>query len=157
MVTSSGTEAAAAFGCAKIPLSSGPATLPAASSGVFDMLVGANAATITNRVDEIIATLRAQNVDETLIVDSLIAAYCPVVAADTGLTFEQKKARLDDFGQQVTRLVFPRAQTSVSAILVEVPLKPDLLQKLDTAASGAKLSRDAWITHAIEKSLPATP
>jgi hypothetical protein len=85
---------------------SGPAALPKAGSGVYDMFIGANAATIVNRVDEIIAILRAQNIDQTLIVDTLLAAYCPVVAADTGLTYAQKRSRMDNFGRQVTHLVF---------------------------------------------------
>jgi mono/diheme cytochrome c family protein len=156
-VSSPGTEAAVDFGCPKIPTTSGPATLPDAGSGVYDMLVGANAATIVNRVDEIVAGLRAQNIDQALIVDTLLAAYCPVVAADTGLTSGQKKSRIDDFRQQVTRLVFPDAQPPVSDILVEVPVKPDVLQKLDHAASAAQLSRDAWIARAIESNLPTAP
>jgi hypothetical protein len=70
----SDAEAAVDLGCPKIPMISGPAALPKAGSGVYDMFIGANAATIVNRVDEIIAILRAQNIDQTLIVDTLLAA-----------------------------------------------------------------------------------
>jgi hypothetical protein len=146
-----------AFGCPKIPTTGGPATLPDANSGVYDILAGANAGTIDNRVNEIIAALRRQNTDPDLVVDTLYAAYCPVIAADTGLTFVQKKSRLDDFRQQVTRLVFPDAQSPASDILVQIPVKPDVLQKLNQAASGAHLSRDAWIARLIQNNLPATP
>lgn len=156
-ISAPGAEASMAFGCPKIPTTSGPATLPDASSGVYDMLVGANAGTIANRVNEIIAGLRTQSVDPDLIVDTLYAAYCPVIAVDTGLTSAQKTSRLDTFRQQVTRLVFPDAQPPASDILVEVPMKPDVLQKLDQAASGAKLSRDAWITRLIQNNLPSAP
>jgi mono/diheme cytochrome c family protein len=156
-VSSAATEASMAFGCPRIPTTGGPATLPDASSGVYDILAGANAGTIDNRVNEIIAALRRQNTDPDLVVDTLYAAYCPVIAADTGLTSAQKKSRLDDFRQQVTRLVFPDAQSPASDILVQVPVKPDVLQKLDQAASGAQLSRDAWIARLIQNNLRATP
>jgi hypothetical protein len=121
------------------------------------MLVGATAGTIDNRVNEIVATLRAQNVDPDLIVDTLYAAYCPVIAADTGLTSGQKKSRLDTFRREVTRVVFPDAQVPESDVLVQVPVKPDLLKKVDQAASGAKLSRDGWIARLIQNNLPTAP
>jgi hypothetical protein len=156
-VPSVGTEASMAFGCPRIPTTGGLGTLPDASSGVYDMLVGSNAGTIVNRVSEIIATLRTQSVDPDLILDTLVTAYCPVVEADTGLTAAQKKARLDTFRQDVTRLVFPDAQPPVSDILVQIPVKPDVLQKLDQAASGAQLSRDAWIARLNQNNLPTAP
>jgi hypothetical protein len=156
-VSTPGAETSVAFGCPKIPNTSGPATLPDAASGVYGMLVGATAGTIDNRVDEIVATLRAQKVDPDLIVDTLYAAYCPVIAADTGLTSGQKKSRLDTFRQEVTRLVFPETQVPESDVLVQVPVKPDLLKKVDQAASAAKLSRDGWIAHLIQNNLPTAP
>jgi hypothetical protein len=146
-----------AFGCPKIPVTGGTATLPDASSGVYDLFVGADAGTIVNRAHELIASLRAQNVGPVLILDTLVAAYCPVVAADTGLSSAQRRARLDTFRQDVTRLVFPDAQTPVSDILLQVPVKPDVLQKVDQAASSAQLSRDAWIARLIQNNLPTAP
>jgi hypothetical protein len=122
------------------------------------MLKGANAATIDNQVSNMIAQLRTQNVDGSLIVDALVAAYCPVIAADTGLTTAQKKARIDSFSRQVTALVFPQAQPQqVDDIIVNLPMAPDLLQKVDEAARAAQMSRDAWLARTIQKSLPPAP
>jgi hypothetical protein len=149
-----GSEAAVAFGCPPIRSSGTGVNLPAVGSGVYDMLKGANAATIENRVDDVIATLRAQSVDASLIVDELIAAYCPVIAAETGLSTVERKARLANFSRQVTALVFPQTP-QVDAVIINLPLPPDLLQQVDDAARQAQLSRDAWLAQTIRKGLPA--
>jgi hypothetical protein len=145
------SEAAGAFGCP--PISGKGADLPDVRSA-YDMLKGADAATIENRVDDVIATLRARSVDGTLIVDALIAAYCPAVAAETGLSTAERKTRLANFARQVTALVFPQ-RPRVDAVIVDLPLPPDLLQQVDDAARKAQLSRDTWLAQAIHKALQA--
>ena len=150
-----GNETAVAFACPQAGSTGAPGQLPDAASGIYDILKGENAATLPNRINETVTVLRSQQLDPDLIVDTLIAAYCPLVAAQTGLSAGQKKERIDTFARQVTAIVYADKQQQVRDVLVTVPLAPDLELKVNEAARNARQSRDAWLAQAIEKALPA--
>ena len=60
-----------------------------------------------NRVGVIVSDLRARypGVENTEIVNYLMAAYCPLVAQLTGLGEREKQARMDRFTNQMMRIV----------------------------------------------------
>jgi mono/diheme cytochrome c family protein len=149
-----GTEPAVAFACPRAGTGGAPGQLPDAASGIYDIMKGENAGTLANRINEAVSTLRSQQLDPDLIVDTLIAAYCPLVAAETGLTAAQKKERVEVFGQQVTAIVYSDKQ-QVRDVLVTVPLSPELEMRVNEAARSARLPRESWLTRTIEKALPA--
>jgi Ribbon-helix-helix protein, copG family len=90
-----------------------------------------------------------------LIVDRLIGAYCPLVAADATLSDKQKVDRVRRFAQLVTGLAYvPRDPDEVD-VLVQTALPPALLGQVDRAAGQAGISREEWIERAIERQLTA--
>jgi hypothetical protein len=149
-----GTESAVAFSCPQAGAGGTPDGLPDAASGIYNILPGADAGTLSDRIGEAISLLRGQGLNQDLIIDTLIAAYCPLVAAETGLTPAQKTERVKNFGSQVTAIVYPASQAQVEDMLVTVPLAPDVAQRVNDAAHQARQSREAWLSQTIEKALP---
>ena len=140
---------AAAFTCPDITAAGmrGPAP------SLADLYSGANDVTASKRLGEFIADLRKSGMKPALIVDQLIGAYCPLVAADNTLSDKQKVDRVRRFAQLVTGLAYvPPAPDEVD-ILVQTALAPALLSQIDHAASRAGISREEWIERAIERQL----
>ncbi|QRM29968.1 CopG family transcriptional regulator [Microvirga sp. VF16] len=88
-----------------------------------------------------------------LIVDHLIGAYCPLVAADGSLSDQQKADRVRRFARLVTGLAYVPANPDETDVLVQTALKPDLLNQIDEAAGRAGMTRDEWIERAIKSQL----
>jgi hypothetical protein len=61
-----------------------------------------------NRIHVIVDDLRARypGVQNTEIVNYLMGAYCPIVAQISGLGEQQKQARLDQFVDQLSRIIY---------------------------------------------------
>nr|WP_294501387.1 cytochrome c [uncultured Rhodopila sp.] len=94
-----GSEAARAFDCPKV----GGAAVPGALIGSADAQLFAGSDDATNRIQEILSQLRQQQpkpADGSL-VNSMIAAMCPAVANSSGLSNQEKRARL----MQLSRIV----------------------------------------------------
>lgn len=90
-----------------------------------------------------------------LIVDRLMGAYCPLVAADSTLSDKQKTDRVLRFAQLVTGLAYRSSDPDEVGVLVQTALTPGLLSQVDKAAGRAGLSRDEWIERAIRQKLAA--
>jgi hypothetical protein len=67
------------------PVATGPTALKDPSS-LKNLYAAATDATAGNRLNELIATFRASSTKPAFIVDDLVSAYCPLVAADTSLS-----------------------------------------------------------------------
>lgn len=91
-----------------------------------------------------------------LIVDHLVWSYCPLVENDKSLTDAQKADLVRRFASKVAGLAYAPAGPAELDILVDLPVVPALLVKIDEAAKARGISRDAWIKRAIDQSL-ATP
>lgn len=89
-----------------------------------------------------------------LIVDHLVWAYCPLVAADANLTDAQKTNRVRQFAADVAGIVYAPASDAELDIIVSLPVAPAVLGKVDEAAKAGGMSRDSWINGAIENALP---
>lgn len=99
--------------------------------------------------------LREQGLSNTMIVDSLIGAYCPLVAKDMMLNDAQKTARMQSFSLKATRAVY--AIESAERIFLDVPLRPDVVDAVNAKARAAGLSPQDWVAQAIGKVLAAQP
>jgi mono/diheme cytochrome c family protein len=93
------TAAADEFGCPKVSGSGGAMALTNPGSGLMDMYTGATPATLPNRTRALIAALRANDssISNADVTNYLVAAYCPIVANQPGLTHDGKQAALQDF------------------------------------------------------------
>ncbi|CAH1669917.1 hypothetical protein [Chelatococcus asaccharovorans] len=134
---------AAGFSCPWKPIADGKQAanveklLP--TGDAFDDIAQLNAA---------VYALRQQGTPETLVIDSLVAAYCPVVASNTALTDAQKSARVMRFAARVMRTVY--SLDNADAIILDVPLRPTLVEAARAKAKAAGISVEAWIAGLVE-------
>jgi hypothetical protein len=142
---------AAAFTC---PDTSGATTAGKAPS-LDGLYSGATDATASHRLGELMADLRKSGLKPSLIVDHLVGAYCPLVAADNSLSDKQKTDRVRRFAQQVTGLAYMPSDAGEVDVLVQTTLAPELVTQVDQAAGRGGVSRDEWITQAIKRQLAA--
>jgi len=93
----SGTEAVAAFECPRIN-ANGASGRRSEGADIAGSLKNAEPTEVNERVGEIVAKMRAQKTDPDVIVDTLVAAYCPLVASERDLTAAEKSARIVPHG-----------------------------------------------------------
>jgi hypothetical protein len=149
---SGGTAAPVAAAPLTCPAATGPTALKDPSS-LKDLYAGATDATAGNRLNELMAAFRASGTKPAFIVDELVSAYCPLVAADTSLSDEQKVDRVRRFARHVTGLAYGFSEPDEVDVLVDIPLAPSVLGQVDQAAARAGMSRDAWLALAVKQGL----
>jgi hypothetical protein len=142
--------AAAAAGKFECPLPLGP-DAPAKLQEIQRLLPDGNAMADPDRLNATVDTLRRDGMPKRLIIDHLVAAYCPTVAQESSLTETEKSARLQRFTGQITRLVY--SIESGLDIIINVPLTPDVVAVLNAMASKQGLSGAAWIAMTVENAL----
>jgi len=131
-----------------------PADAPkGAPSLMAEYFSGATDVTADKRLPILVYDLRKLGMSPAEIIDHLLGAYCPLVAAIGGLTDWQKTLMVRRFARQVAGLAYVPPQTDEVAILVDVPLPPELLDKITQAAAKAGVSRDVWIERAVKRAL----
>ena len=143
------------------PVAAAPLTCPAPAgptaikdpSSLRDLYAGATDATAGNRLNELMATFRATGTKPAFIVNDLVSAYCPLVAADTSLSDKQKVDRVRRFARRVIGLAYAPLDPDEVDVLVDIPVAPSILSQVDQAAAGAGMSRDTWIVQAIKQRL----
>jgi mono/diheme cytochrome c family protein len=86
------------FGCPHISGAGGADSLPNAG-GVLAAYDGATPETLPNRTRMLVAALKSSDstITDATITNYLVAAYCPVVAGQAGLSHAQKQAALESF------------------------------------------------------------
>jgi mono/diheme cytochrome c family protein len=157
--TDLGSEAAQRLDCPATSTTGVANTVNDPGSGILELMRSVTPDTLDNRVTEIIAQVQAANpgVSDAEISDDLVAAYCPVLAGDAQLSFQQKQSRLSAFLASVTGIL-ARDQTPTGAkILLQVGLPQQVINDVEAAAAAAKENRDDWIAKALEAAAKAAP
>ena len=87
------------FGCPRVSGAGGVNSVADPGNNLLDIYDGATPETIPNRTRELISAIRASNssISNADLINELVAAYCPVVANQTGLSKAQMKAALESF------------------------------------------------------------
>ena len=137
--------AAGPFECPKRPLEavSSPSVQALVSSGdPLGNVEGMNAA---------VDSLRARDVSAGLIIEGLVAAYCPTVAGTPDLTDAQKSSQLARFAARIARTVY--SLESADEIILDVAFPPPIVDGIDAAAKAAGTSQEAWIRDAVDAAL----
>ncbi|WP_298225112.1 cytochrome c [Acidocella sp.] len=100
-------RAADALGCPRISSSGGVDTVADPGNGLLNTYDGATAATLPNRTRELIKALRANNsaITNVELTNTLVAAYCPVLAQKSGLSLTEKRTALKNFIAAVQPLI----------------------------------------------------
>ena len=116
VVGGSGLASAKPLACPTVA----PATTVVSASEIAPL------AKVTNSVDRaamlarVVATMRDKGMAPSAIVDSLIASYCPAIAADTSLNDQQKTANVRSFAGQAARAAY--AFESADEIILDVSI-----------------------------------
>ena len=99
LVPFGGDEAADALGCPRISSSGGTASVADPGNGLINIYEDATPATLPNRTRTLIDAVRANNsgISDADLTNTLVAAYCPVVAHTPGLSLAAKQEALRDF------------------------------------------------------------
>lgn len=147
------SDAARALGCPAVSESGAANALPDPGKAMLEGFVGITDSEMANRIGELVNVVRdssggANGAD---IVDDLTAAFCPIVAGDDSLSMAEKRARLNTFRREVESALAEGAMPSGSRVLLQVPLAPQTVDKVDAAARAAKQTRQKWLTDTIEK------
>lgn len=93
-----------------------------------------------------VETLRKQGLGAPLIIDALVGAYCPTVAADPTLSDAGRTARVRTFASQITRLTY--GLLSEDEVILDVPFTPAAVTAIRQKAQAAKVSPEAFIAAA---------
>ncbi len=110
------TQAADLFGCPHVSPAGGTDALADPGNGLLALYTGATPETLPNRTRVLITALR--QADSTItaaeLTNDLVAAYCPVVANQPGLSHDEKTAALQDFVRGAQPLIEAPAPAAAS-------------------------------------------
>ncbi|ARP98611.1 hypothetical protein [Pseudorhodoplanes sinuspersici] len=93
-------------------------------------------------LDRIVATLRDRGMSAGNIVDNLVSAYCPIVAANAALDDRQKATTVRSFASQASRAVY--APEEADEIILDVPLPPAAAKAINDKAKAERMSPQEW-------------
>lgn len=146
-----GRESAVAFGCPAVDASSTGGGVTPPDPAMIDRLAEAPSDQWPAIVREA-ATPMGWNAgtDPAVILNSLLAAYCPSLAGDAGLSDAQRHDQLNRFRAVAVRVLFGALAGADRKILVRVPLPQGVLDRIDDKARAAKKTREAWIEETLE-------
>ncbi|PSJ60438.1 glutelin [Mesorhizobium soli] len=105
------------------------------------------------RLAEMVGDLTTAKMPPAMIVDHLVWAYCPLAANDPRLSDTEKTDLLRRFASQVAALAYTGPGGGEIDVLVNLPLAPAILGRVDDAAKAAGISQDEWLENAIDHSL----
>lgn len=99
VVPLSADKASDELGCPRITASGGNGSVADPGDGLLNIYEGATAGTVANRTRTLVDAVRANNasISNADLTNTLVAAYCPVVAHQPGLSLTAKRAALTDF------------------------------------------------------------
>lgn len=139
--------------CAFAPLQASAFECPvaAAGAGVTD---GAGLGE-TGKLEGAIASMRGKGVNNAMIVDGLIGAYCPAVAKNAALGDAAKRAAVRSFAARAVAAVYGLG--SADAVILDVPLPPAVASAVNARAASQKITPEAWVAGAVERALKAAP
>jgi hypothetical protein len=124
---------------------------PAKLEEIKGLLPNVNAMADISQLNITIDTLRREGMPKNLIIDHLIGAYCPMIAREASLTESEKVALIRRFSGQFIQLVY--SFDSVLAIIINLPLTPDIVDAVNNTARKQGLSGPAWIAMTIDNAL----
>jgi mono/diheme cytochrome c family protein len=147
-----GTQASRAFDCPAVGSAPVPGALADPAQVAF--LANAQGADLSNKIDELIGSIQKSQpgIGDAALTDSMNAAYCPIIAGQTGLSYAQKRARLAAFNTELQERV--AAQESLGPdvhVIASVPLTPAVMQQVDAAAQAANQPPQTWMADMLAK------
>lgn len=125
------------FECSWLPAGQKPAAEVAALLAAGDPLDKPQV--LNAAVDQ----LRASGLRPALIIDGLVSAYCPTVAANGTWSDEVKTERMQAFAARTVRLVY--SLEGADKIILDVPLAPSVVDAVNAKATAGGVSQQTWL------------
>ena len=141
------SHAAGSFECPWQPIADKPA------ASVAKLLPSADALGDDADIGATITELRDHGLSSGMIVDSIISAYCPAVAAETGSTDAQKADALEAYAARVTDMVY--TYSDADEIILDVTVPSAVASEIQSTADNAGLSVDDWLAGVVEQAVGA--
>ena len=139
------SHAAGSFECPWQPVADKPA------ASVAKLLPSANALSDDADITATITQLRDQGLSSGMIVDSIISAYCPAVAAETGKTEAEKASALEAYAARVTDMVY--SYSTADEIILDVTVPTGVAAEIQSTADDAGLSVKDWLAGVVEQAV----
>jgi hypothetical protein len=111
-----------------------------------------------DKIDAIVQRVRRDQpgVSYPALIDSLTAAYCPIVARESGRTDDQKRAQIARFETILERRIAAAAADKGDEILAQVPLSSSVMRAVSAAAAKAGETPDKWMADVVSKAAVAS-
>ena len=107
----------------------------------------------TATLNRVVTALRDRGMAAGSIVDTLISAYCPAVAANASLDDRRKTMAVRSFASQAARAVY--APDDADDIIIDVPLPPAIANAVNDKARAERMSPQDWAAKAIVNDINA--
>jgi hypothetical protein len=120
---------------------------PAQVAQITSVIPAGDALDDVAKLNAIVSTLRTMGIGSAIIIDNLISAYCPVVAANAALNDQQKTAQMRRFASKIVRIVY--GLDSGDDIILDVPFKPDVMNAINSRATAERLAPEDWVANAV--------
>jgi hypothetical protein len=110
-----------------------------------------------DKIDAIIQRVRKDQpgVSFPALVNSLTAAYCPIVAKEPDRADDQKRAQLARFDTILEHRIAAAAADKGDQILAEVPLSGSVMRAVSAAAATAGETPALWMAEVVSKAAAA--
>jgi hypothetical protein len=123
------------------------ATTPQAKAEIQKLLPPGNATNDPDRLNASIDALSALGMSKAQIINHLIGAHCPTLAQNSTLSDAEKTSRMKRYASQITVLVY-RVE-NVEEIILNVPLKPTVVDEVNAKAKKSGLSVEDWLSKVV--------
>ncbi|MGA2871804.1 MAG: hypothetical protein ABSF34_21920 [Verrucomicrobiota bacterium] len=104
-------------------------------------------------LSHIVAKLRDGGMVSSGIVENLVSAYCPLVAANKSWSDQQKKANVRSFASEAVRAAY--AFEDASEIILDVALPPDVVNIINKKALQDHVTVQDWAATAVRNAAKA--
>ncbi len=101
-----------------------------------------------DRLNAMIDSLRQDGLSKSEIINHLIGAFCPIVAQNASLSNAERTAEVRRFATKITTLV--SSYENEVKIIIDVPLKPDVVDAITAMANKEGISAGDWIAKNVE-------
>lgn len=97
-----------------------------------------------------VTTLKAENANPALVIDSLVSAYCPVLASES-ITDAHRLEKFQRFASRVTRTVY--ALDGADQIILDVAFPPAVVDAIAAKAKAAGVTSEVFIQNSVAAAL----
>lgn len=122
-------------------------TTPEKRAEIEKLLPPGNAIDDPDRLNASIDGLRRLGLSRSQIVNHLIGAECPMIARNGSLSDKEKTARVRRYASRITALVYN--VENASEIVLDVPLKPAIVDQVNAKAQQSGLSVENWLSRVV--------